>query len=111
MSVAVVTGGASGLGAAIVTRLADDGFHVVVADVDQEAATDVASRVGGTAIAADVTDDGEVSALMTEAAALGSLGVLVLSAAVETRASVVDCSDDEWQRVLDVNLKGPFLCM
>jgi meso-butanediol dehydrogenase / (S,S)-butanediol dehydrogenase / diacetyl reductase len=41
----------------------------------------------------------------------GRLDVLVCSAAVETRASVVDCSDDEWQRVLDVNLKGPFLCM
>jgi NAD(P)-dependent dehydrogenase (short-subunit alcohol dehydrogenase family) len=39
------------------------------------------------------------------------LGVVVLSAAVETRASVVDCSDEEWRDVIDTNLKGPFLCM
>jgi NAD(P)-dependent dehydrogenase (short-subunit alcohol dehydrogenase family) len=41
----------------------------------------------------------------------GRLDALVCSAAVEVRASVVDCSDDDWQRILDVNLKGPFLCM
>src|SRR5207249_1878628 len=41
----------------------------------------------------------------------GRIDVLVCSAAVEVRASAVECSDDDWQRVLDVNLKGPFLCM
>ena len=46
-----------------------------------------------------------------EAASLGRLGVLVLSAAVESFTPVVDLSDDEWQHVLDVNLKGPFLVM
>src|SRR6185437_6204330 len=40
----------------------------------------------------------------------GRLDALVCSAAIETRSSVVDCADDDWQRVLDVNLKGPFLC-
>src|SRR6185437_3473537 len=40
----------------------------------------------------------------------GRLDALVCSAAIETRSSVVDCADDDWQQVLDVNLKGPFLC-
>ena len=45
------------------------------------------------------------------AADRGPLTALVLSAAVETRAPIVDCTDDDWQRVIDINLKGPFLCM
>jgi dihydroanticapsin dehydrogenase len=49
--------------------------------------------------------------MVREAADLGRIGVLVLSAAVESLVPIVDLSDDEWQRVLDVNLKGPFLCM
>src|SRR5205814_6624013 len=45
------------------------------------------------------------------AAAKGPVRVLVLSAAVETRSAIVDCTDEDWQRVIDTNLKGPFLCM
>ena len=45
------------------------------------------------------------------AVSYGRLDALVCSAAIEVRASIVDCTDDDWQRVLDVNLKGPFLCM
>ncbi len=49
--------------------------------------------------------------MVAEAAGLGRIGVLVLSAAIESFMPIVDLSDDEWERVLDVNLKGPFLCM
>jgi NAD(P)-dependent dehydrogenase (short-subunit alcohol dehydrogenase family) len=49
--------------------------------------------------------------MVAVAAALGPLRVLVLSAAVETRASIVDTSDDAWREVLDTNLKGAFLCL
>jgi meso-butanediol dehydrogenase/(S,S)-butanediol dehydrogenase/diacetyl reductase len=97
--VAVVTGGSSGLGAAIAKSLADDGADVFVADLLGEPAVDVTSAA-------------DVEALFTRVAGThGRLDVLVCSAAVETRASVVDCTDDEWQRVVDVNLKGPFLCL
>jgi NAD(P)-dependent dehydrogenase (short-subunit alcohol dehydrogenase family) len=97
--VAVVTGGASGLGAAIAAGLEADGATVVVADVAGEPPV-------------DVTREGDVDALFRRVAdAHGRLDVLVCSAAVETRASAHELADDEWQRVLDVNLKGPFLCM
>jgi meso-butanediol dehydrogenase/(S,S)-butanediol dehydrogenase/diacetyl reductase len=97
--VAVVTGGSSGLGAAIAKSFADHGANVFVADLLGEPAVDVTSAA-------------DVEALFTRVAGThGRLDVLVCSAAVETRASVVDCTDDEWQRVVDVNLKGPFLCL
>lgn len=110
-SVAIVTGGASGLGAAICERLAADGFDVVVADIDDAGAERVASAIRGLAVHADVTSSADVDALVAAAASRGTVRALVLSAAVETRASVVDCSDDDWRRVIDVNLKGSFLCM
>jgi meso-butanediol dehydrogenase / (S,S)-butanediol dehydrogenase / diacetyl reductase len=114
--VSLVTGGASGLGEAIVNRLAADGDHVVVADVDEPRARRVVDNLVATGLWADmvtvdVTSEGEVAAMfdgLTERH--GRLDALVCSAAIETRSSVVDCADDDWQRVLDVNLKGPFLC-
>ncbi len=111
MKVAVVTGGASGLGEAICERLADDGFTVVVADVDGEGATAVAERIEGEAVQADVRDDADVAAMVAEARALGPLKALVLSAAVETRAPLLETTDEAWREVIDTNLKGPFLCL
>jgi NAD(P)-dependent dehydrogenase (short-subunit alcohol dehydrogenase family) len=115
--VAIVTGGASGLGEAIVERLASDGCRVVVADVDEARGEAVAENVvvgGGLAepMLVDVTSEGEVAACIEAVVERhGRLDALVCSAAVETRASLLDCTDGAWQRVLDVNLKGPFLCM
>jgi meso-butanediol dehydrogenase/(S,S)-butanediol dehydrogenase/diacetyl reductase len=115
--VAVVTGGASGLGAAIVERLARDDSRVVVADIDEPRAQSLVETLAaaGTVVDAmtvDVTNEGEVAACFEAVVERhGRLDTLVCSDAVETRASVVECSDAEWQRVLDVNLKGPFLCM
>lgn len=110
-TVAIVTGGGSGLGEAICRRLADDGHRVVVADLDRAAAERVAKEVGGDPVVADVRSTADVQRMVETAAALGPLKVLVLSAAVETRASIVDTSDEAWREVLDTNLKGPFLCI
>jgi NAD(P)-dependent dehydrogenase (short-subunit alcohol dehydrogenase family) len=115
--VAVVTGGASGLGAATARRLAAERATVVVADLDEEGAMDVADAIadaGGEAepTVLDVTHEGEVAAMFEAIVEQhGRVDLLVCSAAVETRASIVDTTDEAWRQVLDVNLKGPFLCM
>jgi NAD(P)-dependent dehydrogenase (short-subunit alcohol dehydrogenase family) len=114
--VAVVTGGASGLGEAVVERLAAEGARVVVADIDAAGAERVAAAVrvrGGfaRAVAVDVTRRDDVARMVEAARQEGGLHVLVLSAAVETQAPLGETTDDDWQRVLDVNLKGPFLCL
>lgn len=102
--VAVVTGGTSGLGAAIVERFRDEGAQVVVADVDASHLED------GDPV--DVTRENDVADLFDRVGKRhGRLDVLVCSAAVEIRAPLLETSDDDWQRILDVNLKGPFLCM
>lgn len=111
MSVAVVTGGGSGLGAAVARHLRDDGFEIVVADIDGDAAAEVADPIGGTAVTADVTKSADVRALFDRTAGIGAVTAVVLSAAVEVRAPLEDTSDDDWRRVIDVNLKGPFLCL
>jgi NAD(P)-dependent dehydrogenase (short-subunit alcohol dehydrogenase family) len=114
--VAIVAGGASGLGEAISHRLASEGATVVVADVDAGGASSVADAIvarghNAVAVTCDVTRAADVEAMVAEAARLGQISVLVLSAAVESLVPVAQLSDEEWQRVLDVNLKGPFLCM
>jgi NAD(P)-dependent dehydrogenase (short-subunit alcohol dehydrogenase family) len=114
---AVVTGGASGIGAATARRLAGEGATVVVADIEEDDARRVAIAIadaGGDAepTVVDVTHEGEVAALFEAIVEQhGRLDILVCSAAVETRASILDTSDAAWRHVLDVNLKGPFLCM
>jgi len=114
--VAIVTGGASGLGEAIAHRFAIEGADVVIADIDvpgSQAVADAIVAKGGNALAVtcDVTKSGEVDAMVAAAARLGPIGVLVLSAAIESMVPLVDLTDEEWRLVLDVNLKGPFLCM
>ena len=114
--VALVTGGASGLGEAIARRLAEEGTPVVVADLDGSGARRVADAIvaaGGQALGVDcdVTQHSAVDETVRAAAKLGPLRILVLSAAVESFQSILDCSDEDWQHTLDVNLKGPFLCM
>jgi NAD(P)-dependent dehydrogenase (short-subunit alcohol dehydrogenase family) len=115
--VAIVTGGASGLGEAVVGRLARNGWVVVVADINEPAARHLADTLiaGGLRVEAmtlDVTSEARVAAVVDATISrCGRLDALVCSAAIEARASIVDCTDDDWQRVLDVNLKGPFLCM
>lgn len=114
---AIVTGAAMGLGEAIAGRLTADGFAVAVVDIAEREAQQVAdnlSAVGRVAepFTCDVTREGEVAAMVDAVVErFGGIDVLVCSAAVETRSSVVDCDDDDWQHVLDVNVKGPFLCM
>lgn len=100
--VCIVTGGASGLGAAITARLRAEDWSVLVADLDDS--------VEG-AMRCDVTRSEDVSRVVAAATERGPLRGLVLGAAVESRSPLTECSDEDWQRVIDVDLKGPFLCL
>lgn len=117
MEAALVTGSGRGLGRAISHRLANEGYAVVVNDIDGETAERTRDEIqdsGGEAISIrlDVADKGAGEELVSEAVSeFGNLAVLVNNAAIETVAPALELPDDEWRRVLDVNLDAVFrLC-
>ncbi len=108
--VAVVAGGAGGIGRAISARLAADGHFVVVADRDASGAQEVAAPLGGEGIALDLTDSASVTSVMDAVLSRhGRIDVLVNTAGIHVQKLVVDMSDDDWDRVQRVNARGPFL--
>jgi NAD(P)-dependent dehydrogenase (short-subunit alcohol dehydrogenase family) len=116
-SVAVVTGGAAGIGRAVALRLAADGAAVAIGDVNETAARDVAAEIataGGRAItvAADVARAADVERLVDSAVEeFGRLDIVVNNAGVAVPGSVTGISEDDWDRVLAVNLKSVWLGM
>jgi NAD(P)-dependent dehydrogenase (short-subunit alcohol dehydrogenase family) len=100
---ALVTGGASGIGAAIAELFTAEGAAVAV--LDRESPSTLPSRV--VAVKADLSDDAAVRAAVGEAvAALGGLDILVNNAGIGAQGTVETATDDEWARVLDVNVVG-----
>ena len=110
---ALVTGGAGGLGLATAERLLDIGAQVAIADLPRALdAMDPASHTRFTRIAMDVTDDRSVVAGVRLAAdRLGGLDTLVNSAGIFQFRALEAISTVEWDRILDVNLRGTFLVM
>lgn len=111
--VAIVTGGGSGIGAEICRRFAADGMTVVVADRDAGNAEAIAAEIGGSAVARDldVSDEAAVDALVAETVdRSGRLDVMVTSAGIGIQKSMLETTREEFQRILDVNLTGMFLC-
>jgi NAD(P)-dependent dehydrogenase (short-subunit alcohol dehydrogenase family) len=105
----LVTGGASGIGEATVRRMAAEGAAVAVVDRDGDGAHRVAGAVGGVGLEADVADPAAMAAAADEAVgALGGLGAAFLNAGVGNLKRLHTYTEAEWDRVVDVNLKGTF---
>ena len=111
--VTVVTGGASGIGAACARLLAARGAQVVVADIDGTMATAVAAEIGGEAIEVDVSDEWAVTDLVARTEAeIGPCTILVTSAGlVQPPLPPGDLPMELYDRILAVNLRGTFLCV
>lgn len=110
--VAMVTGGARGIGAAICCAFAQEGARVVVTDVDEAAARDLAQELEpvGLALEMDVADRELVTAAVARTEAdLGLVEILVNNAGICPLQRFETIAEDEWDRVLAVNLKGAFL--
>ena len=113
--VAIVTGAARGIGAATAKRLAHDGFAVAVLDLDEEAAAKTAAEITADgrraiAIGADVADAAAVSAAVARVAAeLGNPTVLVNNAGVTRDNLLFKMTENDWDTVLNVHLRGAFL--
>jgi NAD(P)-dependent dehydrogenase (short-subunit alcohol dehydrogenase family) len=106
---ALVTGGTSGIGEAIVTRLVSDGARVVFTGRDEARGARVAATTGAEFVRADVRDAGAVTASVDEAVArLGGLDIAVLNAGVIAEAALSETTDEQWDTVLSTNLTGPF---
>jgi len=110
----IVTGAANGIGRAIALRLASEGARVVIADVNEEDARGVAEEIDGETLVhkADVTQDGDVEALVERAvSAWGGLDVMVNNAGVGVAGTAVTTTEEEYERVMDVCVRGTFLGM
>lgn len=111
----VVTGSSRGIGRSTAIALAGAGVHVILAaggKVDLAAVEAEIRQNGGlaTAVPCDVSDAGSVDALFEAAAAAGPVSILVCSAGVTVKGPFDELTTDQWQRSLDVNLTGTFLC-
>ncbi len=113
---AIVTGGASGIGRAVVLGLAREGVKVTVADMDFESARKVVVEVvenGGNAVAirADVASAQDVEHAVAETIRLfGAVDILVNDAGIGAGAMAQDLTEEDWDNVIGINLKGTFLC-
>jgi 2-hydroxycyclohexanecarboxyl-CoA dehydrogenase len=115
--VAVVTGGASGIGLGAARQFVADGHHVAVLDRDGERATAAATELGAGGapvlpVAVDVADRSSVAAAFAQVRAeLGPVEILVTSAGVESFDPVLEITAEKWDRIIGVNLTGTFTCV
>ena len=113
---ALVTGGAQGLGLSIAEAFCAAGAVVTIADINEESVNAAAKELceqGGTvyAVTCDVSNEEQVAAMVrTAAEKMGGLDVMVANAGVSTRAPAEEMTLDQWNRVIDIDLKGVFLC-
>jgi len=108
--VALITGGGRGIGAATAGVFAANGAKVVVSDLDEAPAKEVATPIGGLAVACDVTKRESVQALVDRTIKeFGRLDILVCCAGILRDNLVFKMTEDDWDSVIDTHLKGTFL--
>jgi len=114
--VAIVTGAGRGIGKGIAMALADAHANVVVNDVDLNSAEEVARQIGSSrgralAVKADVRRGDEISRMFEAAVKnLGGIHILVNNAGIVLRKPAEEIAEEEWDKLIDINLKGTFLC-
>jgi 3-oxoacyl-[acyl-carrier protein] reductase len=114
--VAVVTGGGRGIGQATSLLFAEEGASVMVADIDSTSAEQVEKAIiakGGKAVfsAVDVTNRASIDAMMSATkTAFGKIDILINNAGINRDTLAIRMKEEQWDLVLDINLKGTFLC-
>ena len=111
--VAIVTGGASGIGRAVARKFSSEGAAVAVADLNEESAVAVARELGAQAVAirVDVSEPEDAVHMVRETvSALGGLDILVHCAGIGIERRFLDTTPEEWRRTIDVDLSGTFYC-
>ena len=115
--VAIVTGAGQGIGRGVALRLAREGAAVVVAEYNPDTAVETGAEIqvaGGTALpyAVDISDVNAVRAMVNDVVAeFGRIDILVNNAGVVQTKPMLDLSEDDWDRVIDVNQRGTFFCL
>jgi NAD(P)-dependent dehydrogenase (short-subunit alcohol dehydrogenase family) len=110
--VALVTGGAQGIGRASAGALLAEGARAILFDRDEEAATATAKALGAMAVVGDISVRGDVlRAVQTCLDRFGRLDVLIANAGVTDAQPLLEVDDDRWRHALDVNITGTFLCL
>jgi 2-hydroxycyclohexanecarboxyl-CoA dehydrogenase len=105
----LITGAGRGMGKAMAQRLTDEGARVAVTDIDEKTAVATAAELDGAAgFRLDITDAAEVAATVDEiAGALGPIDALVNNAGWDQLSPFLDTDEDLWDRIIDINLRGP----
>jgi 3-oxoacyl-[acyl-carrier protein] reductase len=114
--VAMITGGAKGIGKAIALTLVREGAKVALVDIDREGLAalknEIEKRKGETiAVSCDITESAEVKAMVEQVQkAFGRIDILVNNAGIIRRGTIETVTEEDWDRVIEVNLKGTFNC-
>lgn len=110
---ALITGGGRGIGSAIAQLFASEGARVAIADIDPHTAHDTAASIGQDALGLDIDVALKPSVLAGIDQVInhfGQLDILVNNAGFLKYTTFADCREEDWDRIVDINMKGPFLC-